>query len=162
VVRYVGYLIVALSLIMFLAGYLGTKLISIECIAVIQLAAMLVFSLKNTNPVMAAMQSLSLSIGLTCLPKDYKYEPSNLSPHMKLLMLSNNIFDCENISLMFLLCPLILALILKLLSEFKYKNKSSFKLAYKNSVGTFTFYAILLLAYGQVSYFVGNAKYFSS
>jgi len=79
---------------------------------------------------------------------------------MKLFMLSNNIFDCENIFLMFLLCPLVVALILKLLSEFKYKNKPSFKLAYKNSAGTFTFYAILLLAYGQVSYFVGNAKYF--
>ena len=92
--RYVGYLIVALSLILFLAGYFGTKLISIECIAVIQLAAMLVISLKNTNPVMAAMQSLSLSMGFTYLPKDYKYEASSLSPHMKLLMISNNIFDC--------------------------------------------------------------------
>ena len=81
---------------------------------------------------------------------------------MKLLTLSNNIFDCYNIFLIFLMLPLIIALILKILSATKYKDKHTLKLAWKNAVGTFTFYSILLLAYGQGSYFIGNAKYFQS
>jgi hypothetical protein len=81
---------------------------------------------------------------------------------MKLLIVSNNIFDCLNIFFIFLIIPLVLALILKLLSTYKYQDKPMLKLAWKNSIGTFTFYGILLLAYGQVSNLVGNAKYFQS
>ena len=81
---------------------------------------------------------------------------------MKLLIVSNNIFDCLNIFFIFLIIPLVLALILKLLSTYKYQDKPMLKLVWKNSIGTFTFYGILLLAYGQVSSLAGNAKYFQS
>lgn len=72
-VKYLAYAITALVYLLFFLGYFGAKLIAIECIAVIQLSGMLLFSLKNMNPTMAALEPLSLSLGLVPLVKGYKY-----------------------------------------------------------------------------------------
>lgn len=56
---------------------------------------------------------------------------------------------------------MIVGLILKL-AEFKYEDKPFVKLGWKNSLGTFTFYGILMVAYGQFCYLATNIKNFSS
>lgn len=54
------------------------------------------------------------------------------------------------------------ALVVKLLADYKYKDKPLLRFAWKNCLGTFTFYGILMLAYGQFSYLAVNAKQFFS
>jgi len=138
-------------------------LVAIECLAVIQLSGMLLFSLKNMPPAMAALEPLSLSLGLIPLVKGYKYEVSSLSPHFKYLFLTNGLLDGQNICLVLVFVPMLTALVVKLLSDYKYKDKKPIlRYVWKNSLGTFTFYGILMLAYGQFSYLAVNAKQFFS
>ena len=162
VVKYLGFAISALSYLLFFVGYFGAKLVAIECLAVVQLSGMLLFSLKNMNPTVAALEPLSLSLGLVPLIKGYKYEISNLSPHFKYLFLTNGLLDGQNVFLILVLVPMSLALVVKLLSDYKYKDKQLLKFVWKNSLGTFTFYGILMLAYGQFSYLAVNARQFFS
>lgn len=44
--------------------------------------------------------------------------------------------------------PLMVAIVLKILSNTKYSNDYTYKKAYKYALGTFTFYGLLFLAYG--------------
>jgi hypothetical protein len=122
VIKYLAFAITALVFLLFFVGYFGAKLVAIECLAVIQLSGMLLFSFKNMNPSMAALQPLSLSLGLIPLVEGYKYEISSLSPHFKYLFLTNGLLDGQNIFLVLVFVPMLTALIVKLLSDYKYKN----------------------------------------
>ena len=161
-IKYLAYAITALVCLLFFVGYFGAKLVALECLAVIQLSGMLLFSLKNMNPTMAALEPLSLSLGLIPLVKGYKYEISSLSPHFKYLFLTHGLLDGQNIFLLLVFVPMLAALVVKLLSDYKYKDKPLLKFVWKNCLGTFTFYGILMLAYGQFSYLAVNAKQFFS
>lgn len=156
--RYLGFAIAVLAYLLFFVGYFGAKLVAIECIAVVQLSGMLLFSLKNMGPTMAALDPLSLSLGLIPLVKSYKYELSSLEPHFKFLFLTDGLLDGQNICLVLVFLPMIGALVVKLLADYKYTDNPLLRYAWKNCLGTFTFYGILMLTYGQFSYLAVNVK----
>ena len=45
IIKYLSFAVAALSLLLFIAGYFGAKLIALECLAVVQLTALLVLTL---------------------------------------------------------------------------------------------------------------------
>ncbi len=55
--------VTAVSILMFVAGYFGAKLPALEGIAVVQLAALLLFSVDNTAPTYEGLKYLGLSLG---------------------------------------------------------------------------------------------------
>ena len=160
-VKYLSIAVSALSLLLFVAGYFGAKLIAIECIAVVQLSAMLLFSLENMPPTFAALKPLTLSMGLTPLPKDYVYEQSTLSPNFKFLLLNRDSLSCLNAFLALFVAPVIAAAVIKLLADRCFKEKQILQFAWKNALGTHAFYALLFLAYANFCYLFVDVAHFA-
>jgi hypothetical protein len=67
VVSYLSYATSGLSILLFSAGYFGCKLQSLEGAAVVQLAALLVFTLDEAGPTYAGLTNLRYSLGITAL-----------------------------------------------------------------------------------------------
>ena len=67
----------------------------------------------------------------------------------------------SNVFLIFVFVPILAGLAL-MIADWKIKNKPLLKLAWKNLLGTHTFYGILMVAYGQFCYLLANAKHFSA
>ena len=64
-VEYLSIGIAAISVLLFFLGYFGCKLQTIECIAVVQLAALLVLTIENMSPTFEGLQKLQYSLGLS-------------------------------------------------------------------------------------------------
>lgn len=62
----------------------------------------------------------------------------------------------------FILGPLIFALILNILSKTKCKEKKVFQDGWRYALGTFTYYGIFLVAYGQFASLGLNLRFFYS
>ncbi len=58
--------------------------------------------------------------------------------------------------------PLLLAVVLKILAGVACKDSILMQRVWKNSLGTYTFYGMLFLAYGYLSLLAIDAKYFSA
>jgi hypothetical protein len=65
IVKYLSYFVAGVSLLFFIAGYFGGKLQSLEGIAVIQLAALLLVTLKDMGPTYVGLSNLGYSLGIT-------------------------------------------------------------------------------------------------
>lgn len=63
-VRFVSMGVAAITLLLFVAGYFGGKLIALECIAVIQLSALLLLTQKNMGPSFDGLKYLKFSLGI--------------------------------------------------------------------------------------------------
>lgn len=53
-----------LTLVLFIAGYFGAKLVAIEGVAVVQLSAILLLTQKDTAPTFDGLQYLKYSLGV--------------------------------------------------------------------------------------------------
>jgi hypothetical protein len=63
IVKLVAWILSLLAFCVFVAGYLGGKLIGLEMMAVFQLAFISLISLNSMNPVLGALSKLSFSFG---------------------------------------------------------------------------------------------------
>ena len=54
-----------MALLIFFAGYFGAKLPALEGVAVVQLAALLLFTVDNTAPTYQGLKYLGWSLGAT-------------------------------------------------------------------------------------------------
>jgi hypothetical protein len=88
VLQYISIAIAVLSLIFFIMGYFGPKLIALECSVVVQISSILLLSLKNLSPFFDSLYWLRLSLGNVNL-KGYQYE-NNLNREFKAQLLSTS------------------------------------------------------------------------
>lgn len=65
IVKWLSMAVAALSLLLFFAGYFGAKLPGLEGAAVVQLAALLLFTVDNTAPTYDGLKYLGWSLGAT-------------------------------------------------------------------------------------------------
>jgi len=56
-----------LSLLLFTAGYFVAKLTALECLAVVQVTALLLLTQQNMSPSFAELKYLGTALGLTTL-----------------------------------------------------------------------------------------------
>ena len=64
-----------------------------------------------------------------------------------------------NIFLFSLITPVIVGIVLKILSSTKYKDNILFHRGWMYAFGTFTFYGVMFLAYGELLIFITNLRY---
>jgi hypothetical protein len=152
--------VAALSLLLFFGGYLGGKLIAIECLAVVQLSGLLLLTQDNMPPTIAALKPLTVSMGLTPLIQGFVYEDSSISPNFKYVLLNRNVLSCVNIFLLLFVVPVIGAIVVKIVADTKYPGRLFPQYIWKNTLGTFSFYGLLFLAYSTFAYLVVDIYHF--
>jgi len=92
---------------------------------------------------------LSLPLGVTILSNSsYIYEESTVPRNILPLLPSDTPFTLINIFLLLIILPLLVSLICKILSISIYKDSFLLEKIWKYSLGSYTYYGILLLAYG--------------
>lgn len=69
-IGYLALLVAGASLVLFTIGYFGSKLQSIEGIAVVQVAALLLMTLDNMGPTYENLTNLTYSLGITPITRD--------------------------------------------------------------------------------------------
>jgi len=120
-------------------------------------------TLKETGPTYEGLLNLSYSLGLTTLFKtDNYYEDSELPTNIHPLLYASNPINLINILLIVLFGPLLIGLILKIVSSTIRKDSTHLQKAYKYSIGTYTYYGILFLAYGELACLAVNLRYFKA
>jgi hypothetical protein len=133
------------AFLLFLCGYLGAKLIALECVAVVQLSYISLVSLKNIAPPFHALWHLRYSFGYTHA-RDYAYD-SPLLPEFKGQRLGGGLLADYNFLLAFVLAPVALAAGSRLLSVTLMKNTPTLKTAWRRLLGEFLLYGLLFSAY---------------
>ena len=152
IVNYLSVFISAFSLLLFGAGYFGSKLQSIEAVAVVQVSALLLVTQENMGPAFEGLRSLRYSMGLTPLSEgQYYYEDSSIPSHINPVLSSRDSVGLINIFLLVLIVPLVVGLVLKVLSVTACEGNWAVQRAWKYSLGSFLFYGLLFLAYGQLA-----------
>jgi hypothetical protein len=117
IVKYISYLVVGASVLFFLTGYFGGKLQSLEGIAVVQLAALLLVTLKNMGPTFAEFSHLRYSLGITPIYESkYSYESTDIATHLKSVFYTPSTILLINIALAIVLAPVLISIFLKVLS----------------------------------------------
>jgi hypothetical protein len=110
------------AVLMLMAGYFGCKLQSLEGVAVVQVAALLLMSVEDMGPTFSGLARLNISLGVTAFTlSSYYYEDSSVPTHLSSVLHTQDPFTLINICLAFLMVPLIVALVFKILSATKYK-----------------------------------------
>jgi hypothetical protein len=146
---------------LFLVGNLGGKLAALECAALLQLTALLQFTLRRMTPTFAALAPLAVSLGWVPLglPSDY-YETNELPASFKGMRSDRNSLLAMNYSLCLLALPLLAALFLKVLAVRRPSNVHLPK-AWKNALGTYMLYPLLFLAYGELAGLAISVRFFA-
>ena len=148
-IQYLSLAVSAFSLLLFGAGYFGSKLQSLEAVAVVQVSALLLVTQEDMGPAFEGLRSLRLSMGLTPLSEDeYYYEDSSIPSHIAPVLSSRDSVWLFNIFLLVLFVPLVTALVLRVLSATVCEGHWAVERAWKYSLGSFLFYGLLFLAYG--------------
>ena len=70
IIGYLALLVAGLSLLLFALGYFGSKLQSLEAVAVVQVAALLLMTLENMSPAYENMTNLTYSLGITPITRE--------------------------------------------------------------------------------------------
>jgi hypothetical protein len=160
-VDYLSPVVAVLSLLLFATGYFGCKLQSLEGVAVVQLAALLLFALRDMGPSYVGLSNLGFSLGISVLSwRKYSYEDSPMPTHIGTLLPAYDVLASINIAIAVIVAPLLVALVAKILSLTCFRQKPTIERTWKNSFGTFTYYGLLFLAYGEFSCLVLNLKDF--
>ena len=148
-VHWLSIVVGVVSLLLFAAGYFGAKLPALEGIAVVQLAALLLFTVDNTAPTYDGLKYLGWALGATTIfRKQYFYEDTQLPYTVRSQFDGTDSISTFNVFLGAVFVPLLMALVLKVLSVTVYKGRRRVEKAWKYSLGTFTFYGLMFLAYG--------------
>lgn len=87
------------------------------------------------------------------------YEYTNLPQNVKYLEIDRNSLLYINIFCIIVVAPIITGLIIRCVAKKKPETKILVR-AWKNSLGTFTFYQIVFLTYGFMLCLAVNARYF--
>jgi hypothetical protein len=151
------------SLLLFLTGYFGCKLQSLECVAVVQLAALLLVTLKDLGSTYVGLRHLSFSLGIV-VPSQEKYyhEDTSVPRYFRTIIPSSSTATIINGALLVVIVPVIASLVFKILSVTCCKQTRRIHRAWKYSLGTFTYYGILFLAYGELACLAISVRYFQS
>ena len=162
-VEYLSFGIAAASLLLFVVGYFGSKLQSLEANAVVQLAALLIVTVENTGPTFEALTNLKLSLGVTPLFEgQFAYEDSVTPTHFTPLFTKDDSISAINIFWALFLVPLFLGAIFKLLAVTVFSENWQFGRMWKYSFGTFAYYGLLFLAYGITAAMTLSLRHFRS
>ena len=121
IVKYLSLVIAVVSIILLILGYFGCKLLSIECIAVVQLAGLLLVTIDNMGSTYPGLKYLSLTLGITSFHNYYYYEDTKVPLHIRTIVTSNNTIYFINIFLLVILIPIIVGIVIKILSATVYK-----------------------------------------
>jgi hypothetical protein len=163
-VKYAAYILTGVALLFFLAGNLGAKLAALESIAVFQLAALLQFNLSSMTPTFAALAPLAYSLGFTPLlaqPDQQYYEQEDLPANFKGQNSRRNGLLTLNFALVLLVVPLLVGVVLRVASARRPHVRLLAK-AWRNSFGTYFFYSLLFLAYGELACLAIGARYLTA
>ena len=163
-VKYMAMGVAAVSLLLLAAGYFGSKLQSLEAIAVVQVTALLLLTVENTGPTYEGLSNLSYSLGVTALfgRENYYYEDSELPIHVRTLIQTSSSFQLINVFLMILMLPILTGMVLKILAKTVYKESVRVDKSWKYAIASFTYYGILFLAYGELACLALNIRYFKA
>jgi hypothetical protein len=163
VIDYLSPVVAGASLLLFIFGYFGCKLQSLEGVAVVQLAALLLMTIKDMGPTYVGLKYLSYSLGITVLNQSkYYYEDSTVPTHIQTLLHNNDSISLINIFLLIAFIPTLISVVLKILSVTVCKDSRRIQKAWKYALGTFTYYGLLFLAYGEFASFALNLRYFQT
>ena len=116
------------------------------------------------GPSFVGLTNLSYSLGITPLFLDqYSYENSGIPSHINPILSNNDSISLFNIFLLVILTPLIVALIFKVVAGNKGSDKDHQVMdkVWKYSLASYTYYGLLLLAYGELASLLLNLRHFS-
>ena len=83
--------------------------------------------------------------------------------HIKPVLSSNDSISLINIFLLVIFVPIIVGIIFKILSVTKYEEEGRYiERAWKFSFGSFLYYGLLFLAYGELASLALNFRYFKA
>jgi hypothetical protein len=123
IVDYLSLAITGLSLLIFFIGYFGAKLQGLEGTAVVQLAALLLLTLKDVSPAYVGLKRLGYSLGITPLFfSPSSYEDSSVPSYFHSLLPTNNTMHVINIAFVVVLIPLLASVVFKILSITSHKD----------------------------------------
>ena len=80
--------------------------------------------------------------------------------HIKPVLSSNDSVSLINIFLLLIFVPIIVGVVFKILSVTKYEGVRSVDRTWKFSFGSFLYYGLLFLAYGELASLALNFRYF--
>jgi len=143
-----------ISLLLFVAGYFGAKLIALECVATVQLSSLMLFTLKDVNPTFYALHFLGISLGRTQSQSAYNYQPQSLTPQFKSQLVSFFSASDYSISLITILLPIAVGGVIYAILQTKFREKIPSTDVWKFAVGEYTFYGLAFCSY---SVFAGLA-----
>ena len=92
--------------------------------------------------------------------QDYFFEYSTLPIQANNVFFSRNSFSSINLFWAVVIVPVLTALIIKMLTHTKYKEKKMLIDGWKNALGTFTFYGLFFLAYGEFALLALSVRFF--
>jgi hypothetical protein len=132
-------------------------------VAVVQLAALLLLTLQDLGPSYVGLSNLGFSLGMAVLSREKNYhEDTSVPANFRTLIPSNNTATLINGALIVVIVPALASLVFKILSVTCCKEVRRVHRAWKYSLGTFTFYGLLFLAYGELACLAISIKYFKS
>ena len=118
---------------------------------------------EDMGPAFEGLRSLRLSMGLTPLSEgEYYYEDNSIPSHIVPVLSSRDSIGIINIFLLVLIVPLVTGLVLKILSATACEGHWAVQRAWKYSLGSFLFYGLLFLAYGQIASLALGLRHFEA
>ncbi len=104
---------------------------------------------------------LSLSLGITKLFfPSYRYESSDLPYWIKAQVNTQNLIHSINYFLLVIVLPILTGVVAKIISAKCLPENKVVEKIWKNCLGTYTYYGLLFLAYGQFSQLAVNSRYY--
>jgi hypothetical protein len=114
------------------------------------------------SPLFVGLRGLGLSLGITDLTNSKDSDQSSTVPtHLRILISTSNTLSLISIALCVVLAPILVSLVFKVLSKTVCRDNRKVERAWKYSLGTFTFYGLLYLAYGEFACLAFSLKYFA-
>jgi hypothetical protein len=136
-----------ISLLLFVAGYFGAKLIALECVATVQLSSLLLFTLQKVNPTFHALHFLGISLGRTYSQSAYSYQPQSLPPQFKGQTVSYFSAVDYGLSILTVFIPLIVGAVLYALLQTSLRKRMPSADMWNFAVGEYTFYGLAFCSY---------------
>lgn len=132
VIQILGYVVVASSLFVFVAGIFCGKLVGVEMMAVVQISYLSLLSLDQLNPSFRALSKIQFVNGYNYhyLSKGHLFD--QLAPvQVKGMYMYSYFLQNYNLTVILVLLPLLMSLICLVLQKTFYKNDKPKKLKVK-------------------------------
>ncbi len=102
-----------------------------------------------------------MALGVTIIPtQHYFFEYSTLPIQANNIFFSRNSLSSINVFWAVVIIPALTALIIKILTNTRYKGNKLLTDGWKNALGTFTFYGLFFLAYGEFTLLALSVRFF--